>query len=165
MLLRFITAACLSALCLHAAAQAQDHQAHMHHTAEAEFVVSDVWSRAMPPTAPTGAVYFTLHNPGGEDDRLVGASTPRAERTELHTHVQRGELMSMQQIESVEVPANGTLHFAPGGHHVMLFKLTQPLKAGETFPLTLRFEKAGDVTLEVNISDQAPASADPHAHH
>lgn len=165
MLLRFMTAACLSALCLHAAAQGEDHPVHIHHSAEAAFTVSDAWSRAMPPSAPTGAVYFTLRNAGGEDDRLLGASTPRAERAELHTHVQRGELMSMQQVESVEVPADGTLQFKPGGYHVMLFKLTQPLKAGEAFPLTLKFEKAGDVTLEVNIRDQAPAAADPHAHH
>lgn len=137
----------------------------MHHSAPASFVVSDAWSRAMPPTAPTGAVYFTLQNPSGEDDRLIGVSTPRAERAELHTHVQQGELMSMQKVEAVELPANGTLQFKPGGHHVMLFKMTQPLKAGETFPLTLQFDKAGELTLEVKILDQAPNAGGAHAHH
>ena len=164
MLLRVLTAACLSALCLHASAQSEDHHG-MHHSAPAAFTVSDVWSRAMPPTAPTGAVYFTLQNPSGEDDRLIGASTPRAERAELHTHVQQGELMSMQKMEAFDVPANGALQFKPGGHHVMLFNMTQPLKAGESFPLTLQFEKAGEVTLEVNIRDQAPDAVDGHAHH
>ena len=164
MLLRILAAACLSALCLHASAQSEDHHG-MHHSAPATFAVSDVWSRAMPPTAPTGAVYFTLQNPTGENDRLIGASTPRAARAELHTHVQQGELMSMQKVESVDLPANGTLQFKPGGHHVMLFKMTQPLKAGETFPLKLQFEKAGEVALEVNIRDQAPDAGGAHAHH
>lgn len=165
MLLRVLTAACLSAICLHATAQSEDHGAHMHHSAPATFTVTDAWSRAMPPTAPTGAVYFTLRNPNGEDDSLIGASTPRAERAELHTHVQQGELMSMKKVDSVNVPANGTLEFAPGGHHVMLFNMTQPLKAGESFPLTLQFEKAGDVTLEVGIRDQAPDAGGAHDHH
>jgi hypothetical protein len=150
--------------CLQATAQGEDHHAHMHHEASAAFTINEVWSRAMPPNAPTGAVYFTLQNPADQEDRLLAARTPRAERTELHTHVQQGELMSMQKVESVVVPANGTLQFKPGGHHVMLFKMTEPLRAGDSFPLTLQFEKAGELTLEVRILDQAPG-ADPHAHH
>lgn len=165
MLLRLMTAACLSAFCLQATAQGEDHHAHMHHEASAAFSVSEVWSRAMPPSAPTGAVYFTLQNPGAAQDRLLAARTPRANRAELHTHVQKGDLMSMQQVDSVSVPANGTLQFKPGGHHVMLFELTEPLRAGEHFPLTLQFEKAGELTLDVQILDQAPNAADPHAHH
>lgn len=164
MLLRLTMAACLSVFCLQATAQGEDHHAHMHHAASSAFTFSDVWSRAMPPNAPTGAVYFTLQNPGDQQDRLLAARTPRAERAELHSHAQQGELMRMQKVESVSVPAKGTLQFKPGGHHLMLFRMTEPLRAGDRFPLTLQFEKAGELTLEVRILEQAP-DADPHAQH
>src|SRR5690606_40711653 len=64
------------------------------------------WSRALPPNVPTGAAYFTIHNGGNEDDRLIGASTPRAGRTELHTHVHLGDVMKMQKIDSVAIPTS-----------------------------------------------------------
>src|SRR3546814_14488705 len=96
--------------------------------------VSQAWSRAMPPSAPTGAVYFILENRGQQPQRLIGAQTSRAEKTELHTHVHQGNMMKMQQVEAVDVPAAGKVEFKPGGNHVMLFGLKQPLEAGESFP-------------------------------
>src|SRR3546814_4423202 len=62
-----------------------------------ELAVSQAWSRAMPPSAPTGAVYFILENRGQQPQRLIGAQTSRAEKTELHTHVHQGNMMKMQQ--------------------------------------------------------------------
>ncbi|MBA1274009.1 copper chaperone PCu(A)C [Stutzerimonas azotifigens] len=120
--------------------------------------IEQVWSRAVPPTPPTGAVYFTLHSHAAEADRLVGAHTPRAEKAELHTHVHQGDVMRMERVEAVDIPADGHVEFKPGGNHVMLFGVTEPLVAGEHFPITLEFEKAGEITLEVTITDQAPAS-------
>jgi len=161
MLLRLLTTIVLGAACLSAQAADQDHR-HM----ASSLSVDQVWSRAMPPTAPTGAVYFTLQNPGDQTDRLVAVHTPRAKKAELHTHVHEGELMRMKQIDSVEVPANGKVEFKPGGSHVMLFELSEPLVAGEQFPLTLKFEHAGEVTVNVKIQDQAPESAGhEHMHH
>lgn len=120
------------------------------------------WSRALPPNVPTGAAYFTIHNGGNEDDRLIGASTPRAGRTELHTHVHLGDVMKMQKIDSVAIPASAEVRFEPGGNHVMLFNLTKPLVAGEHFPLTLEFEKAGQVELSVTIKTEAPQAGHHH---
>ncbi|MCW3148144.1 copper chaperone PCu(A)C [Stutzerimonas stutzeri] len=166
MLLRLLTAGCLSAVCLSATAQEHHDHAAPAPAQAADISVSQVWSRAMPPSAPTGAVYFLLNNGGKQDDRLIAAHTERAEKTELHTHVHEGDVMRMQQVESVAVPAGDTVQFQPGGNHVMLFGLKQPLAAGERFALTLEFEHAGEITTDVDILDQAPgAQADPHAHH
>lgn len=124
--------------------------------------IGQPWSRALPPNVPTGAAYFTVHNGGNEDDRLIGASTPRAGRAELHTHVHLGDVMKMQKIDSVAIPASAEVRFEPGGNHVMLFNLTRPLVAGEHFPLTLEFEKAGQVQLSVTIKTEAPQTGHHH---
>src|SRR5690606_5440580 len=105
MLLRLLTAGCLSAVCLSATAQEHHDHAAPAPAQAADISVSQVWSRAMPPSAPTGAVYFLLNNGGKQDDRLIAAHTERAEKTELHTHVHEGDVMRMQQVESVAVPA------------------------------------------------------------
>ena len=161
MLLRLVTAFVLGTATLTAIADD-----HAHHMMEGKPAVTQVWSRAMPPTAPTGAVYFLISNPGETPDKLVGVKTPRAEKAELHTHVHKGDVMSMEQIESVELAPGGEVAFKPGGNHVMLFKLTEPLVAGQHFPLTLIFEKAGEVTVDVGIHDQAPETNDNgHQHH
>lgn len=122
------------------------------------------WSRALPPNAPVGAAYMVVLNSSAEPDALVSASTPIASKAELHTHVMSGEVMKMQQVESVTIPAGGEARFAPGGNHVMLFGLKKPLVAGESFPLTLVFEKAGAVDVEVNIQQDAP-TAEEHMNH
>jgi copper(I)-binding protein len=127
-----------------------------------ELHIDHPWSRALPPTAPNGAAYFVVHNKGSQGDRLLGASTPRAAKAELHTHVHLGDVMKMQKVDSVGVPAAGEARFEPGGNHVMLFGLTQPLVAGERFPLTLQFEKAGKVEVEVAIEAEAPQSEHHH---
>lgn len=150
-------------------AMAHDHN-HAHHNTQAGEAVphqiEGVWSRAMPPSAPTGAVYFTVKNTGQHTDRLLGAQTERAGKTELHTHVHEGEIMRMQQVDSVELPAGSRVEFKPGGNHVMLFDLRQPLKAGERFSMTLTFEHAGEVPVDVSILEYAPHGSEPaHAHH
>ncbi len=163
MLLRLATALVLGTVTL--TAMADDH-AHSHQMNDGKPIVTQVWSRAMPPSAPTGAVYFTLSNPGNTPDRLMDIQTPRAERAELHTHVHKGDVMSMERIDSVELPAGGEVAFKPGGNHVMLFKLSEPLVAGERFPLTLIFDKAGEVTVDVAIHEQAPEpNGNTHQHH
>ncbi|MCP9337695.1 copper chaperone PCu(A)C [Stutzerimonas xanthomarina] len=164
MLPRLVTLFALGMACLSATAADQNHAHHQMMGAPLE--ATQAWSRAMPPTAPTGAVYFTLQNPGDSPDRLLGVRTPRAKKAELHTHVHEGEMMRMKQIDSIELPAGGQVEFKPGGHHVMLFELSAPLAAGERFPLTLEFEHAGEVTVEVSIQDQAPEpSGHEHMQH
>lgn len=123
------------------------------------------WSREMPPVAPTAAAYFVIHNKGSEADRLLSASTPVAGKAELHEHVHADGVMKMQQVQNVAVPAGDVVKFEPMGYHVMLFNLKQQAKDGERFPLTLTFEKAGSVEVEVAVQKEAPASEQPAADH
>ncbi|MCP4875999.1 MAG: copper chaperone PCu(A)C [Gammaproteobacteria bacterium] len=113
--------------------------------------VTDVWSRATPPTAKVGAAYFKVENSNSATDMLVGVASPIAERVEMHTHMMMDGMMMMHQLESVEVPANGTLEFKPGGNHIMLIGLEHTLLEGERFPLTLKFKNAGNVELIVTV--------------
>lgn len=121
------------------------------------------WSREMPAVAPTAAVYFVLHNQAAEADRLLGASTPHAGKAELHEHVHADGLMKMQQVHSVTIPAAGAVKFEPMGYHVMLFNLKQQARDGERFALSLTFEKAGVVEVEVMVHKEAPADEQVHA--
>ncbi len=107
------------------------------------------WTRAS--AGMTGAGYMTLRNTGEAADRLVAASTPAAGRAELHTMTMDGDVMRMRRVEAIEIPPGGSTELRPGGLHVMLFGLKQPLKEGDRFPLTLRFERTGEVTVEVAV--------------
>ena len=124
------------------------------------------WSREMPAVAPTAAAYFVVHNKGSDADRLLSASTPVAGKAELHEHIHADGLMKMQQVQNVEIPAGGEVKFEPMGYHVMLFNLKQQAKDGERFPLTLTFEKAGAVEVEIAVHKDAPeGSAHDEGHH
>lgn len=153
--MRTLTALLLTAFCTVAMA---------HDFKVGALKIDHPWSRALPPNAPAGAAYFVIHSQSTDKDALVSANSPIAEKTELHTHVMLGEVMKMQQIDSVAIPAGGEAVFAPGGNHVMLFGLKKPLVAGESFPLTLVFEKAGAVDVQVKVEQDAPAAAE-HADH
>lgn len=124
------------------------------------------WSRATVAGIPNGVAYFSLSNAGTENDRLRSASSPVSERAELHTHIRDGEIMRMRQIEVIEVPAGGSTALEPGGAHVMLMGLKQPLEQGSTFPLTLVFDKAGSVTIDVHVDLMGgTGKADDHDEH
>ncbi|MOA52013.1 hypothetical protein D3C78_1752350 [compost metagenome] len=73
--------------------------------------------------------------------------------------------MKMQKVEGVDIPAGGTLTLAPGGYHLMLFGLKKPLAADERFPVTLHFQKAGDVKVEILVQKEAPAAGQQHDMH
>ncbi|KTC63351.1 copper resistance protein CopZ [Pseudomonas fluorescens ABAC62] len=141
------------------AANAEDYKA-------GDLLVSDPWSQELPPNAPTVAAYFVIHNTGITPDRLLGVETPLADKAELHEHVMQGDLMKMQQVPSVAVPAQGELTFAPMAYHVMLLGLKDRslLADGKHFPLTLNFEKAGKVEVQVSVQKAPPAPATEHKH-
>jgi copper(I)-binding protein len=130
-----------------------------------ELHIDHPWSREMPPTAPTSAVYFIIHNKGASADRLLSVDTPVAGKAEMHEHIDQNGLMKMQQVQFVTVPAGGEATFAPMAYHVMLFNLKQQGKDGERFPLTLHFEKAGEVTVQVAVQKEAPAEQHDMSQH
>lgn len=127
------------------------------------------YARPTPGGLRTGAVYLkAIHNNGEQDDELLGGSTPRAESVEIHAMRLNQDRMQMRQVERLVVPAQGSVRLRDGeaGHHLMLIGLKQPLRAGERFPLTLRFARAGSVQVEVWVeAAEGAAPADPHAGH
>jgi copper(I)-binding protein len=96
-----------------------------------------------------------IHNAQPQADRLVAAGTDVAQTVELHETRMEGGMHRMQQVPSIEVPAGGKVELRPGGLHVMLIRLTTPLRVGDRFPLILRFERAGRLTVEVEVREQA----------
>ena len=108
------------------------------------------WARASAGPAGNGAAFLVIEN-SGEADRLVATAGDVAARVELHTHTMAGDVMQMRQVEAVEIPAHGSAALQPGGLHIMLIGLKQPLREGERFPLTLTFDKAGEITVEFAI--------------
>jgi copper(I)-binding protein len=115
--------------------------------------IADAWARPPIGQARNSAAYMTLMNRGPAVDRLVGVSTAVAGKAEMHTTVRDGNVMKMREVQNIELKPGASVSFAPGGLHVMLLDV-KPLKAGETFTLTLQFEKAGkqDVTVAVRSS-------------
>ena len=138
--------------------------ANAHEYDAGELHIDHPWSREMPPVAPTAAAYFVVHNKGDADDRLLTVETPVAGKAEIHEHAHVGSMMKMQQVQNVLIPAGGEVKFAPMGYHVMLFNLKQQAKEGDRFPLTLTFEKAGKVQVEVAVQKDEPAAEGGHDH-
>ncbi len=124
--------------------------------------VEQPWARATAEHAENGAAYATLT--AGAADRLTGASTPVAARVEVHEIVHDNGVMRMRELaDGLKLEAGKKVTLAPGGYHLMLTGLKQPLKPGETFPLTLNFAAEPAVTVTVTVT--APgASAAPMDH-
>jgi len=113
--------------------------------------IDNAWARATPGRGTDGVVYLRIANTGSAADRLVAASTPVAAAATLHeSKVEKG-IMKMRALAAVPVAPGQTVELKPNGEHVMLTGLKQPLKQGDSFPLTLRFEKAGDVAVTVKV--------------
>ncbi len=130
----------------------------------ADIAVSDPWARASAGMAKAGAAFMAINNTG-DADRLVAAAADVSDVVELHTHIQDGEIMRMRRVDGIDVPAGETVLLQPGGLHVMFLGLRAPLEEGQRFPLTLTFETAGDVTVDVEIRGAAAmAPMDGHGH-
>lgn len=132
---------------------AEEHPAGMH--------IHDVYARSNGTEGGSGAVFFMIHNNTETDDTLIAASAAVAKKVELHTHVESADgVMQMVQIEGgISLPSGEMHELARGGDHVMLMGLTQALQDGDTFPLTLTFEQAGDITVEAVVDNARKAGA------
>jgi copper(I)-binding protein len=123
-----------------------------------DLTIAQGWSRAAGQGA-TGAGYLTIANHGSQPDRLLSASSPVARTVELHTHMREGEVMRMRPVQGIDIPPGQTVSLQPGGLHVMLIGLNQPLKQGETVPLTLRFQRAGEVQVPLAVQSAGARGA------
>lgn len=113
-------------------------------------VIESAWARASAGMAWTGAGFLTIRNEGAAD-RLVGASAGVSRKVEIHTHVMDGAVMRMRRVDAVPVAASATTTLKPGGDHLMFVGLHAPLEEGGRFPVTLTFERAGAVTVTMEV--------------
>ena len=127
---------------------------------EAKLSADQAWVRLPAVAGRPGAGYLTIHG-GPEPERLLAVESAAAGSTELHESMKMGPggMTGMQRLDGLDVPANGTVTFAPNGKHLMMFGLSATLKAGGTIPLSVRFEKARPLTIEAKVvgaGDAAP---------
>jgi hypothetical protein len=116
------------------------------------------FARATAPYQPSGGAYVSIENKGKTADKLIGAASPVAQSVEIHTMSMEGNVMKMREVDGVELKPSTKVEMKPGdGYHLMLMGLRQPLKAGDKFPLTLNFEKAGKVEVSVTVEERGGA--------
>ncbi|MFD2740815.1 copper chaperone PCu(A)C [Sulfitobacter aestuarii] len=120
------------------------------------FVAHDAYVRASTPTATSAAAFMKLENRSGSEDRLIAVASDIAERVELHSHSEDSNgIMRMGEIENgVTLPAGETHVFARGGDHLMFMGVSEPLEQGGEISVTLTFEQAGDVHLQIPIDHE-----------
>jgi periplasmic copper chaperone A len=123
---------------------------------ERTLTIQDVWARSESP-GQNSAAYLQISNSGDDADSLTGAESGVAESTEIHEVISHDNVMQMQEVDQVEIPAGETINLEPGGHHVMLFGLTDDLEVGDEIELTLVFEQAGAISVTAEVRDHVPS--------
>ena len=113
-------------------------------------VVRDAWIREPPPRSPA-AGYLVVENRGGESVELVAVATEAAEQTEIHVMEYKNDRMTMRRVEGLQVPAGGEVALKPGGTHLMLMELRQPLRDGDEVELVLRFGDGTERRIQVPV--------------
>ena len=125
--------------------------------------IAHPWARPTVAGQMAGGGFLKLTN-AGKADRLISASADFAERVELHSMKMDGDVMRMRQVEGIDIPAGQTVELKPGGFHLMFMGLKQPLAKDSRVPLKLKFEKAGEVTVEIKVEAASSAAAEAAEH-
>ena len=120
-------------------------------SAAGPIVAEQPWARATPKGAKTGAAYMTLMNKGPSSDRLIGATTLLADKVQFHQEIEDSGVSHMREMPGVDLAPGAKIVFKPGALHMMIVGLRQPLTQGQTFQLTLQFQKAGNLNLTIPI--------------
>lgn len=116
--------------------------------------IDDVWAKSGQVAPVPSAAFMEIKNKGTAD-KLMSAHCDCAKSTELHNVKMIDGAMKMYKVDAMDIPADGELKLKSGSYHIMLIGLTRPLVSGETIPLKLKFEKAGEVTVDAKIKDKA----------
>ena len=117
--------------------------------------ITHAWARAMLPNQPAGGGYLDISNTGSEPDRLIGARSPAAGKVEVHTMEVVNDVMVMRPVEGgLEIPPDATVKLEPGGLHLMFMAVSDPFDEGETVPVTLEFEHAGPIDIELPVGSR-----------
>jgi copper(I)-binding protein len=120
--------------------------------------ISQPWVRQTGNRTVSAAIYLNIGNKGSFLDQLIDVQSDAAERVQIHQSVEEAGIMRMHHINKLPIAPKETLTFEPGSYHIMLTRLATPLKKGEVFPITLSFEKAGDITVHVLVTGIAGLS-------
>ena len=121
------------------------------------------WTRATPPTAESGGGFLVLTNTGSTPDRLVAVKSPAADKAEIHEMKMDGNVMRMRELDKgLEIPPGATVTLKPGGYHIMFMELKAPFAKDTKVPMTLVFEKAGSIDVELLV--QAMGAQPPAQH-
>lgn len=119
-----------------------------------DLLITAPYARATMPHQPAGGAFLTIENKGNDADTLIAAASPVAKSVEIHTMSMEGNVMKMREVGSIELKPAEKVIMKPGdGYHLMLMGLKQPLKAGDKFPITLTFEKAGKTEVSFEVRD------------
>lgn len=156
------TVSCLAASAQSAAGTAGTHPAIRTAAATGNIAVTGAWARATPPGVKVGAAYLSILNRGKQTDYLQSVSSAAASTAEMHRTTHENGVSRMRPAGALPIAAGQALKAEPGGLHVMLTGLKQPLVAGSRVPLVLGFRDAGAVTVQVEIRG---AAAMPHEGH
>lgn len=137
---------------------------HAHDFAKGDLRIGHPWTRATASGQKVAAGYLEIVNTGKLADRMIGASTPAAERIELHVVGLEGEVMRMREVKSLEIPAGGRMELKPRGPHLMIMGIKRAFRKDERIPVTLRFEQAGEVAIELLVGGIDAPAEDKHKH-
>jgi periplasmic copper chaperone A len=124
--------------------------AHAHSFKLGEITIGHPYARTTAAGQASGGGYLKLEN-SGADDKLLSATAEVATSVELHSMSMEGDVMRMRQVDGIALPKGKTVELKPGGLHIMFVGLKAPLKNGDKFPMKLKFEKSGEVTVTVNV--------------
>lgn len=122
----------------------------------AALVIEDAWAAPTPSGVDVSAGYLTIANGTAGADRLLSATSPRAERVEVHEMVMDGAVMQMRPVAQLEVPAGQSMQLAPGGAHLMFYGVSEPFAEGQSIPVQLVFETAGTIDVTLPVRRGAP---------
>ncbi|MEX0853826.1 MAG: copper chaperone PCu(A)C [Bauldia sp.] len=126
--------------------------ADAHSVTLGTLTLTDLWTRATPPGAPTAGGYLTITNAGSDADRLIAAASAVAGTAQLHLMEVKDGVMTMRPVEGgIEIPAGGSVTLAPGGFHLMFTGLKDALKEDDRLPVRLTFEKAGSIETFLHV--------------
>lgn len=142
---------------------------HGHHGGDTitvgDLELTGAFTRATLPNAPVGGGYVTITNTGDEPDRLVSAQSAFSPDVQIHEMAVVNDVMEMRQLpEGLEIPAGETVTLAPGGLHMMFMNISQPFVQGESVPVTLVFERAGAVEIELAVQAFGASGMDTSSH-
>lgn len=130
----------------------------------ADLKVNEAKVRLLPPMVPNTSAYFSITNTGEKDRVLVAATSEIAKTIELHAHIMKDGMMSMQQQEKVVIPAGQTVEFKPGGLHLMIFGLIKPLRVDQKVDLNLITEDGETIAISGTVVRPGKEKSKHHHH-